>query len=184
MKLGNAYIAECLTYDPQTGRLFWKERPKYHYPTRNCWFKTNGRKAGKEAGSRHFCRGLPHCVRIVITQNGKQHDIAAQNLAWVLMGLELPDGMVVDHKDGNPFNNKWDNLRLATIGQNAQNKVSNRNRKHPLPKGVYPSGKKYRASIFIDGRSCSLGVFQTAEEAHSAYTTAASEHFGEFARFN
>lgn len=184
MSLSTEFIKECLTYDPQSGQLFWKVRPREHFPSNRCWLHFNKCYAGEVAGSQHYCRGLPHAIKLTITRDGKAHELHAHNVIFTLMGVVVPTGMLVDHKDVDPFNNAWINLRLATIGQNSQNKVSNRDRKHALPKGVYVSGGRYRASIFIGGKSKALGTFSTAAEAHNAYVSAAVESFGEFARFN
>jgi HNH endonuclease len=184
MSLDPEYITECLTYDPETGLLYWRERARDHFQTTASWLKTNAREAGKIAGAEHHCRGLRHSVRIYITRNGKEYVINAARAAFILMGVEIPDGMIPDHKDNNALNNAWSNLRLATVSQNAQNKASNRNRKNKLPKGVYKNGRKYRASIFVKGKAEYLGSFDEPEDAHAAYVAAAKESFGEFARFN
>jgi len=184
MSLSIEYIVECLTYDPETGVCHWKERPRHHFPTIACWVKTNCRQAGKIAGSQHYCRGRRHAIRISITKSGRPHEINAARVAFMLMGVIIPSGMIPDHKDGNPFNNKWSNLRLATISQNAQNKVSNRARKHALPKGVYTDGKTFRSSICVNGVRIPLGTFHSSADAHAAYCAKAKELFGEFARFN
>jgi hypothetical protein len=86
----------------------------------------------------------------------------------------------VDHKDGNTFNNAVENLRWVTRSENSKNmKVTN----STGFKGVQAHGKKFRAKIEINGKSTHLGTFETAEAAHEAYKAAASEHFGDYARF-
>lgn len=51
-------------------------------------------------------------------------------------------------------------------------------------KGVYPSGAKYHASIWMSGRLLYIGRYDTPEEAALAYNKAALEHFGPSAKLN
>jgi hypothetical protein len=60
--------------------------------------------------------------------------------------------MVIDHIDRDASNNKWDNLRLATISQNAMNKAVGRDRKDKtLPRGIFRCGNSYRTSVMKEG---------------------------------
>lgn len=65
----------------------------------------------------------------------------------------IPDGMLVDHIDGNSLNNVVSNLRLATYTENNYNrgKVAGK----VLPKGITERANKpgyYSASIRHDGK--------------------------------
>ena len=182
MKTFSAYLTECLTYDPHSGYLFWKIRPQSHFPTKKGWSYFNSQFAGELAGSRHLCRGRNHCIKLTVVRNGVTHQLHAHNVAFAMMGVHVPEGFIVDHVDGDPFNNSWNNLRLATISQNAQNKKGNAGRE--LPKGVYSSGKRFRSMIWHNGCHVTLGSHDTAAEAHEAYKAKAAELFGNFARFN
>jgi len=100
--------------------------------------------------------------------------------------LNAPDGVEVDHIDGNPLNNSRANLRLATNLQNARNRGV-RNDSSTGSKSVYYTprvkrGKPWAASIRIHGKLIHLGVFHTKEEAELAYETKAKEIHGEFFR--
>jgi hypothetical protein len=89
---------------------------------------------------------------------------------------------VIDHSDGNPWNNKIDNLRKADMRLNQGNK--RKEKRGDLPKGVdwKPRIGKWQARITANCRYIHLGTFDTPEAAHSAYIEAARKHFGEFAR--
>lgn len=89
----------------------------------------------------------------------------------------------VDHKDLNTLNNRRENLRLATGGQNQRNKGRLRSNTSGF-KGVYfcKRDNKWRATIHKDSKRFCLGSFNTPEEAHDAYCKAAKELHGEFAR--
>lgn len=102
-------------------------------------------------------------------------------LAWLYVTGEWPKG-VIDHIDNDPANNAFVNLRVASFSQNAQNiKGPHADSKSGLL-GVCPSWNgRWKAQIMISGKYTHLGVFDSAEEAHSAYMKAKLEYH-EFSR--
>ena len=85
----------------------------------------------------------------------------------------------VDHKDGNPLNNRRENLRNATRKQNG------RNRKFQSKfKGVSLHHGKFQASLRVDGILLYLGRYDTEIEAARKYNEAAIKYFAEFALLN
>lgn len=94
----------------------------------------------------------------------------------------------IDHADGNPHNNRAENLRAATMSQNQMNRV----KRHPADskyKGVTYCNdgkrlKRWVAYINLDGTRTHLGRYHTEEDAARAYNAAAIKLFGEFARPN
>jgi hypothetical protein len=90
----------------------------------------------------------------------------------------------VDHKDRNPHNNKWDNLRICTRTENFQNKDKYVKNKSGY-KGVFiTSSGKFRAKIRVNNKPIHLGNYLTAPEAALAYDSAAVKYFGEYAVLN
>lgn len=162
MKLTQERLKQILHYDPQSGD--WTR-----LVTRN-----NNAKMGVVAGSKK------PTGYILIGVDGTIY--RAHRLAWLYMTGRWPRNQI-DHKDGNPSNNCWLNLREATNGQNKANSLKNSNNTSGL-KGVSWNKfhKKWYAYIGLNGRKESLGYYQTKEEAHSAYLAAAKANFGEFAR--
>lgn len=161
-----AVIIDWLHYSPSTGLFTWMKEPAIM-----------ARDHLTEAGTTR--KG----GYVFITIN--YEIIAAHRLAWVYMHGDIPEGMEVDHIDGNPSNNAIDNLRLATSSQQKMNKRVQSNNRSGL-KGAYyhacHKGKKWRSQIKVGPKLIFLGYFHTAEEAHAAYGVAALKHFGEFAR--
>lgn len=99
----------------------------------------------------------------------------------VLSGL--PSNIFVDHRNGDVFDNRRENLRPATNGQNKAN--SGLRRDNPTGfKGVTRHGGSYRAILSWGGGNTHLGSFKTPEEAARAWDEAARELQGEWARFN
>jgi hypothetical protein len=89
--------------------------------------------------------------------------------------------LVIDHRDGDPSNNRWANLRRATRSQNSANRRIPRNNPCGF-KGVSRHRGKWDATICKKGRRHFLGSFLTPQAAHAAYVKAARKLFGEFAR--
>ena len=167
-------LRAALHYDPETGVFTWRERSD-----RNAQW--NSAHAGRRAGYR-WKRPDRDMSYLRIRLSGFIY--RAHRLAWLYMkGGWPPTGFDVDHEDGDGLNNRWTNLRLAT---GTQNNANSRRRTDNTSgfKGVRYHAKsgRYQARITRNGRQRSLGLYPTPEEAHSAYTAAASELFGDFAR--
>jgi hypothetical protein len=97
--------------------------------------------------------------------------------------VHVPEGMEVDHKDGNGLNNVRSNLRVCTHQQNLFNRRKNRSSTTGY-KGVTPHRDKFQAQIGFNGKNIYLGLFPTAKEAHEVYVAKARELFGDFANIN
>ena len=94
-------------------------------------------------------------------------------------------GLMIDHKDRNPFNNQKDNLRISSHSQNNQNKGKQRNSSSKY-KGVtlHKRLQKFQVSIMLNGKSKFLGTFTDEIEAAKVYDKHAKIMFGEFAYLN
>jgi hypothetical protein len=165
-KLTVKRLRELIHYHPANGSFIWIKSPAYN----------KSHLVGAVAGS------LRDGYRVIFID---RKCYQASKLAWLYMTGKLPD-CPVDHKDRNHSNDEWKNLRLATVSQNNANRRSPQN-KGPLPRGVYIAIRSYRlrkpygASIKVNGKCKYLGMFDTPEQAHSAYKNAAKKYFGEFA---
>lgn len=99
-----------------------------------------------------------------------------------MLGRPLKQGEIVDHIDCDPLNNRRSNLRVATYAQNAQNKGNYKRNQSSGLRGVQKHHNKFVARISVQGHNRYLGIFETPEEAHTAYVTAAKLYYGEHAR--
>lgn len=100
-----------------------------------------------------------------------------------LMHRELCPGdhQHVDHINGDPLDNRRENLRPASASQNIANGKMRKNNTSGF-KGVNRNGSGWSAKIKVNRKAIYLGTFRTPEEAGAAYEAAAKKHFGEFAR--
>ena len=94
-----------------------------------------------------------------------------------------PNGMVVDHINGNTLDNRKQNLRICTIAENNKNhKIYNTNTSGTT--GVYfdKQNNKWSAQIYINGKVKRLGRFADKEDAINIRKEAEKKYFGEYAR--
>jgi hypothetical protein len=105
--------------------------------------------------------------------------------------LCVPPGMVVDHINHDPLDNRKSNLRICTARENSINRQKQRQSATSRYKGVWrrrtrkhPSDGKWRAGIRIHKKLVELGRFDNEAEAAMAYDDAARKAFGPFADLN
>lgn len=104
----------------------------------------------------------------------------AHRLAFLWMTGEFPKKFV-DHINGDRFDNRWMNLRPATVSENKFNSRLGSNNKSGV-KGVtwYPPSQKWRANIAYNKRYVHLGTFETKELAIEFRQLAAELVHGEY----
>lgn len=156
-------VREILRYEPETGKLYWKVKVADKVVV--------GREAGSSTGRRD--------VRVSI--DGVLHQ--AHRVIWAIVTGEQPPA-IIDHKDLDTRNNRWENLREADWSTNGGNRFAQKNSASGI-KGVYyyPERKKpWLARLQRDGTLRLNRFFATQDEAVAAYRAAAEEWFGEFAR--
>lgn len=155
-------VQDIYHYDPLTGYFTYKVRTAQRIHV--------GDRAGTLSSDGYWS------VRF----NGKIH--RAGRLAFYYMTGRWPDPEI-DHKDGNPLNDAWDNLREATSSQQKMNTKKRRDNSSGI-KGVSWNklSNKWRADIMLNGKSKFLGHFDDIHQAEKAYLAAQSDLFGEFAR--
>ena len=166
---------DAFAYNPETGDLIWKERPisSFADPARGkIW---NKRFAGKVAGHNRLWKGRPWRVELHLGRL----TTGAHRVVWQIIHGPIAKGMEIDHIDGNPWNNRSQNLRLCTRSQNN----ANRRRVRSGLKGVRLHKGRYLAGLSLNNKNISLGSYGTEQEAHEAYKAGAVKYYGEFARF-
>ncbi|MGI8404596.1 MAG: HNH endonuclease [Thermomicrobiales bacterium] len=99
--------------------------------------------------------------------------------------VDAPDGVDIDHWDGDGLNDRRSNLRIATRSQNMVNvPLRSNNTSGYVGVSWSKASGKWRSAIKQNDRQIHLGLFTSAAEAARAYDLKARELFGEFARLN
>ncbi len=136
----------------------------FHYDRKTGVFTyLHGPRAGKVAGSIDAKGYVVLCVRGTVMK--------AHRAAWLYVKGELPPG-IIDHRDGNRANNAFRNLRPATYAFNRQNLKGPAFSNASGFLGVVKVGRRFYATIRVDGKRIALGGHATAEEASAAYLKA------------
>jgi len=169
--LRNTNWHECFIYEKETGNLVWKKRGTPQW---------NGRYSGRVAGY-VLTDKRGEVRRRCITINSIH--IGAHRVIWEMHHGPIPDGLMLDHINGNPLDNRLENLRLATPIENARNSRMPKTSRSGL-KGASWNAKRnaWESRIKTASAHKFLGYYATKEDAHEAYCRAAIEHHGNFAR--
>jgi hypothetical protein len=150
-------------YDKETGNLIWKIKPS----SRGHHVKA-GDIAGTLKSHGYLCVGINY------------NSYRAHRLIFLMHKGYLPK--TVDHINGDKLDNRIENLRAATVGQNQHNRKTNANNTSGY-KGVCwnKAQKKWAARITLERKNIHLGYFANVEEAAEVVRKAREELHGSFA---
>jgi hypothetical protein len=158
-----ARLAELLSYDEVTGRMYWLVQ-RGRQPA--------GAEAGTANGNGYTKVRVDRCPMY-------RHQIA-----WVLKtGSYPPDGYEVDHRRGVQAGDQWENLRLATRAEQMMNtKVYTTNTSGH--RGVYWKARdsKWACGVYARGMYHHGGAYEYLADAIASYETLRRQLHGEFIR--
>jgi hypothetical protein len=159
MTIDHKTLQEIINYNPESGIFTWaRPRPKI--------------QVGSRVGYLHH-RGYRN-----LEIDGKHY--SEHRLAWFYMTGKWPKDQI-DHINGNRSDNRFENLREATNGQNrANSKTSNAFGLKGISFKKKLKKTPWQATIRHNRKTIYIGCFRTPEEAHAAYTKKAAELHGEF----
>ncbi|MCZ7856007.1 HNH endonuclease [Agrobacterium salinitolerans] len=157
-------LRQLLRYEPETGRLFWLERP-VRRPNDVTWNKKfSGKQAFTSKSKDGYHKGGINDVRVY-----------AHRVIWKMETGCEPE--FIDHENGDRSDNRWANLRSVRKTENSRNaRKSSRNSSGVI--GVHKHKTKWVAEINDGiGQRVYLGIFNTIEEAAGARKVA-EKQFG------
>lgn len=145
-------VLKHLHYEPDTG-LFYRKK-----------IMRSGRK-GRPTGIKRYDYYTGEPKNIQVSIEGEL--CMAHRLAWLIVTKKDPGNMTVDHRNRQPFDNRFCNLRLADGSLQMRNRDAYGFSRH---KGVYycEYHKKWRARSSLDSGKIHLGYFDSVEEAAAA----------------
>jgi len=137
------------------------KRLTIYYPETGVFFD---RKTGKIVGRLDTSENQGYWAMYVGGIRGNR-----SRLAWIYMEGFDPNGYDIDHRNRIRFDDKWENLRLATRQCNSRNCNLKKTNKSGIT-GVFwfKRDKKWTAQIFINYKAKYLGYFDTKIEAAKA----------------
>lgn len=155
-----ARACEYFNYDPETGHLIYRERPRSEFT--HATYGWHVKRLGTPAGSPN-AQGY---IKVVI--DGTYY--SAHRVVWLIVHGEFPSypDFEIDHINGNRSDNRLANLRLASKSDNQRNagqRVNNTSGVHGVNWKARPSGGRWVARIWNGPRHVYLGSFKTLEEA-------------------
>lgn len=174
-KLTIEVVRELVRYEPDTGRLFWKERSLDYFGNasdKQC-ARNHATWNKKFAGKETFLNKDKHGYLRATLFNRPE---MAHRVAWAIVYGEWSNyTRQIDHINRNPCDNRIQNLRMVTGPEN----IANRERtsyKYGGERGISfnPASGKWQASVPIgNGKSKYLGSFEDIHEARIARDAAA-----------
>ena len=152
-----ATLRKLLSYDPDTGLMTWKHRPLEMFADERSGKIWNTRFSGGAAGSIRkdgYFRLAIFDVRYL-----------SHRVAWAMHHGEWPDDQV-DHINGDPSDNRIENLRVVSNAENARNaKRAKNNTSGVTGVSLHSDGQKWVVQISMKGKSRYLGRFTNFDDA-------------------
>lgn len=145
-------VRELFNYEPESGLLKWK--------VRKAICVTVGQYAGNLTPLGYRSVKINGCC------------FQAHRLVWAYVHGAWPAGQI-DHINGVGSDNRIENLRECTNGQNQQNRTAGKANKSGFL-GVHwvASRKRWRSYITVNRKPIFLGTFREKDAANQAYLAA------------
>jgi len=157
-----------LHYHPDTGAFTWRERDRGCFEIERLWKTFNARFAGNPAGSLEptgYTTIKVHTIKFY-----------AHRLVFLYITGRFPP-QAVDHINHQRSDNRWVNLREATVTENQRNQTLARNNTSGYMGVCWHNGnKRWYARIMVDRKIIFLGQFKEIEDAVATRKAAEVEY--------
>ena len=135
-------------------------------------------------GSLKWTAQVQSSGRIYAYRNERQCDGRLRNVYLHRLILGAPSGLTVDHISGNTLDNRRQNLRIATKGENNRNRRYSRISKHGYIGVHSQTVGRFFGVLLSEGKRYRTTTFGSAFEAACARDALARQIHGEFAALN
>lgn len=139
-EISQSYIKSIFNYDPDSGVITFRHSRK---PLST--MSTNGYLVAR-LGNEFFM---------------------SHRIAWVIINGMIPEGVEVDHMDGDKLNNRIENLRLVSHSVNMKNVGKRKSNTSGVTGVTITKSGKYRARVKSNGVYILNASCETLEEAAS-----------------
>lgn len=164
-RISPARLRELLSYDPETGLLIWKVRPRSDFTAtpgstqEAIWRRWNGKHPGNPA----LTAGSPYLSGTIEGMNARAHQVA-----WAIYHGEWASGEI-DHINGDKKDNRIANLRDVSRSMNHRNRPGKLLTQSGRTGVIWDTQRgKWAARIKVNGRMLNLGRFTSLEAAIAA----------------
>lgn len=156
MSISPKLLSEIVRYDPDTGKMFWKERPASYFGTHSSAFLWNAENVGK-------------LIKAKVNNAGYQsigvysESILYHRAAWAIHYGVWPSADI-DHINGQRSDNRICNLREASDSINQRNRVRSINN----TSGYVGVSQNLSGTWSVNILKKHIGTFATFDEAVKA----------------
>jgi len=140
-------LRKLFRYDPKTGYLFYWKRPK-------------GSNVDPSYPAGYVNKKGYRRIQI------NREKYSAHRLVMKFNGIIIPEGLQVDHINGNRDDNRIENIRIVTGSENKKNsKKYNNNSSGYTGVAYHKKAQKWVAYIKSEGKLIHLGSFENKNDA-------------------
>lgn len=156
MAIDQKKALRLFSYDPETGSLSWKQRPRSDFKSLRAEKAWNAKYAGKEAG--YIDRNGYRTVAI------DNRHYFAHRLIWLMVHGQWPDQ--IDHIEGNRADNRLHMIREVNETENKRNMAAPRTNTSGCVGVIWRKNRRrWQAGIVVANKLKYLGNFKSKTDA-------------------
>ena len=172
------FLKECfvLDFSLPNGIRWASDRPLSHFYNERAYKSWKTKHSNKSCG---FISKAGYFITSISKKEYQNHRII---FAIYHNTLEFND-KCIDHIDGNPLNNSYNNLRIANHSQNSFNskiRKDNSSGYKNIQIRRYKETQRFIVRLKINGKDIKIGSYKTLEQAIEARNLKLKQIIGEF----